>query len=167
MKPTASYPRSGTAGARPWSAKSVTITILPMRNEKPSKKSSADQTTGLSAFKIQSPPLHPQESELSDLYCDDIVPSQIPCNAEGRTNVFDSIQLRPFTNFELELFCAQIMNEDELYREIECTKNYLVELEKFKFNGLPVTKEDKIKLVTKFTQLFRRLLLLKYDITFQ
>jgi hypothetical protein len=162
MKPTGSYPHSGIDGVRPWSAKSVSITISPMRNEKPSKKSFADPMTGSSTFKTPSPPPPPkQEPEFSDLYCDDIVPSTIPCDVHNRISAFDELQLRPFTPFELELFCVQIMTEVELYREIQCTKNYLVELENFKFNGDPVTAQDKKKLVTKFTQLFRRLLILK------
>jgi hypothetical protein len=73
------------------------------------------------------------------------------------------MQLRPFTGFELDAFCLQITTEAELFREIQCAKQYLVELETFKFNGEHVAKEDKKKLVAKFTQLFRRLLRLKIE----
>lgn len=57
MRPYVSSERSGSGGARPSSAKSVTITVLTPNNETPSSKSSPNQTTGSSLWSLPSPPI--------------------------------------------------------------------------------------------------------------
>jgi hypothetical protein len=172
MKRTGSYQRYGTAGAIPLSAKSAKITVLPVNKEKPYKKSSASPTTGNSSSNPHLSPSAIQEPEQfsvlysDDLYCDDIdTPQPTDNTCDDMTITFHELQLLPFTDYELEFICSQIQSDAELYREIQCTRIILINLEMFKYNGLRVNPTDKKKLVLKFTQIFRTLLRMKAMIT--
>jgi len=76
-------------------------------------------------------------------------------------NIFNDVQLQPFTSYQLQFFCNQILNEEELDHEIQTTRDILIRLEMFEYDGKRVLAKDKNMLVRKYTQLFRTLLVVK------